>query len=84
LFVGNRHIKAEVIMSFNWWKRHEEKPLPKSHFPIKVKIEQNDEVTVPGSDDDRGEFASDCNTSDVLKPSKEAADCSCNEGQGVG
>jgi hypothetical protein len=69
-------------MSFNWWKRHEEKPLPKSHFPIKVKIEQN-EVTVSGLDESRREVSSDFKTSDVNKPSKESADRSCNEGQGA-
>lgn len=26
-------------MSFNWWKKHEEKPHSKSRYPIKITIE---------------------------------------------
>lgn len=31
---------AESIKAFNWWKRPEVKPLPKSRFPIRIKIDQ--------------------------------------------
>lgn len=69
-------------MSFNWWKRHEVKPQPKSHFPIKVKIEEAPS-TVPGNDECSGEASGDLKKTEAGNKPEEAGDCMRNEGEGL-
>ncbi len=63
-------------MSFNWWKRNEVKPEPRSRFPIKVKIEQ-----APEEAHGAGKSSGDSGAADAENPPKKASDRFCNQSE---
>lgn len=69
-------------MPFNWlWKRHEVKPLPKSRFPIKIKIEESHEAA-PAPAESSGGVPGDFNKADCNNRTETGANCSCCERDG--
>jgi hypothetical protein len=72
-------IQDVVIMTFKWWKRPAVKPIPKSRFPIKVKIDQTPR-TSPGVDHSSGKTSRNGDTAHFYNLPDEAT-CSSSDNE---